>query len=201
VFQKTDYCGFFFLIISAALVGCHKPLEDSVAQQVKTETPAEDNESAKSLTEVAGKATVPVEKTQPVLKNTIPQNAKAYIGRYQCTISCKDPFANCDQGTSDYVINLLADGSAHRTMIHLGQITFASNFHYRQDRWAYDAEHHQVVVYRSNGVKFFYDIDQDKNLVMDLEKIAHASERNQQYFNAGNPLPQQAYRLLKEKVS
>jgi hypothetical protein len=202
VFQKADYQLCILIAVSAALIGCHKPPEDSVAKQIKAETSAKvASEQAKSLTQVAGQATVPVEKAEPVLKNTMPQNAQPYIGRYQITISCKDPFVKCDQGTSDFVINLLADGTAHRTLIHLGQITFDSNFHYQQDRWSYDAQHHQVILHRSNGVEFFYDIDKDENLVMDLDKIAHASALNQQYFAEGNPFPQQAYRLLKEKLS
>ena len=58
-----------------------------------------------------------------------------------------------------------------------------------------------MILHRSNGVEFFYDIDKDQNLVMDLDKIAHASVLNEQYFAEGNPFPQQAYRLVKEKVS
>ena len=201
MFQKTDYYGCFLVVICAALMGCNKPLEDSVAQQIKKETSAQSGEQAKSLTDVAGRATVPVGETESGLKNTMPQSAQPYIGRYQATISCDDPFVRCKEGTADYVINLLEDGIAHRNLIHSGQISFASNPYHRQDRWSYDVQNHQVILYRSNGVEFFYNIDKDQNLVMDLEKIAHASALNEQYFAEGNPFPQQAYRLLKEKVS
>ncbi len=201
MFQKKDDCRYIFVLICAALVGCTQPLEDSVAQQIKKETPANTDEQAKSLTEVAGRATVPVEQSESGTKKAVPDSAGPYIGRYQTTISCNDPFVRCKEDTADYVINLLKDGTAYRNLIHSGQITFASNLYHRQDHWSYDPVNHQVILHRSNGVDFFYHIDKDKNLVMDLDKIAHASERNQQYFNEGNPLPQQAYRLLKEKAS
>jgi hypothetical protein len=200
VFRKANYCGFFLGVICAALVGCNNPLEDSVAQQIKKETSTNSDEQARSLTDVAGRATVPVEQAESRIKKVIPDCAEPYIGRYQATISCDDPFVRCKDGTADYIINLQEDGIAHRTLIHSGQISFASNLYHRQDRWSYDRQNHQVILHRSNGVDFFYDIDKDQNLVMDLDKIAHASALNEQYFAEGNPFPQQAYRLVKEKV-
>lgn len=201
VFKKADYRQCIFIVAVAGLAGCHPPLEDSVAEQMDVETSAVAEIQGKKLTDVAGRATVPVEQAEPKAKKTIPESAEPYIGRYQATISCDDPFVNCESGSSDFVVNLLEDGTAHRTLIHSGQITFASNLDYRQDHWSYDPSHHQVILHRSSGVEFFYDVDQDYNLVMDLDRTAHATERNKQYFADGNPLPKQAYRLMKEKIS
>lgn len=201
MFQKADYQLCILIAVSAGLIGCHKPVEDSVAKQIKAETSAVNDTQDRKLTEVAGRATVPVEQAESRIKKAIPDYAEPYIGRYQATISCDDPFVRCKDGIADYVINLQEDGIAHRTLIHSEQISFASNLYHRQDHWSYDRQNHQVILHRSNGVDFFYNIDKDQNLVMDLDKIAHASALNEQYFAEGNPFPQQAYRLLKEKVS
>lgn len=52
---------------------------------------------------------------------------------------------------------------------------------------------------RQSGIKFYYWIQPDGSLKMDLDKIAHADPLNQAFFVAGTPLPQQAY-VLEKKV-
>ncbi|CAB1218930.1 hypothetical protein [Acinetobacter bouvetii] len=196
---KADYHQCIFVVLIAGLTGCQQPVEDSVAKQMDTTTSAAAATQGKKLTDVAGQATIPVQQTESKIKKTIPKIAEPYIGRYQTTISCDDPFVNCKGGSSDFVVNLLEDGTAHRTMIHSGQITYTSNMYYHQDRWSYDPVYHQVILHRSSGVDFFYDVDKQSNLVMNLDKTAYATEINKQYFAEGNPFPKQAYRLKKEK--
>ena len=204
VFLKTDYRKYMLVAVLLGLAGCNQPLEEPVAEQMELENQAVNSSSpdteGNKLTQVAGQATLPPVDNTTDTRKKIPESAEPYVGRYRSAISCSDPLMKCKEGTADLVINLLQDGRAYRTVIHFGKITFASNLYRRQDYWSYDSAHHQVIVHRSNGVDFFYDIDQDQNLVMDLDKIAHASERNEQYFADGNPFPQQAYRLVKEST-
>lgn len=127
----------------------------------------------------------------------LPKEALPYVGRYAVKISCEDGFVYCDEGEADLIISLLPNGFAHRMIVYLGSITFASNRQYRQDRWSYDPYVHQITLHRANGVEFFYDIDKENNIVMDLEEIANATEINRQYFAEGNPFPLQAYMLKK----
>ncbi len=203
MFLKADYRRCILVSVLLGLVGCNKPLEDSVAEKIESENQlvnsAAANTQGKKLTEVAGKATMPVD-TTTVTQKKIPENAEPYVGRYQSSISCADPLMKCKEGSGDLIINLLADGTAHSSIIHLGQITFDSDSYYHKDSWSYDEQHHQVILHRSNGVKFFYNVNQDQSLQMDLDKIANASEQNKQYFAEGHPFPQQAYRLVKEST-
>lgn len=203
MFLKADYRRCILVSVLLGLGGCNKPLEDSVAQQIESENQlvnsAAANTQGKKLTEVAGKAAMPADTTTATRKK-IPENAEPYVGRYQSAISCADPLMKCKEGSGDLIINLLADGTAHSSIIHLGQITFDSDSYYHKDYWSYDEQHHQVILHRSNGVKFFYDVGPDQSLQMDLDKIANASEQNKQYFAEGHPFPQQAYRLVKEST-
>lgn len=202
MFLKVDQRKYILVAVLSGLVGCNQPFEEPVAEQIERENQAANSSTldtqGNTLTEVAGKIPVPVADTTTDPQRKIPENAKPYVGRYQIAISCTDPIVKCKQGSADLVINLLADGTAYRSIIHLGKITFTSNRYQRQNYWSYDSTHHQVIVHRMSGVDFFYNIDQDQNLVMDLDKIAHASALNEQYFAEGNPFPQQAYCLVKE---
>ena len=127
----------------------------------------------------------------------ISEQAKAYVGRYQAVISCEDDFAQCDTGTADFILNLLEDGTAHRSMIHLGEMTFNSADQYRQDQWSYDEQQHQIVLRRGSGEVFFYHIGKDGSMTMDLARITHATAKNRAYFAAGYALPAKAYTLVK----
>ncbi len=125
----------------------------------------------------------------------VAQEAFPYVGRYIAKIDCEDAFVGCENGEADFIIGLLPNGIAHRMIKHRGSITFTSNQQYRQDRWSYDPNVHQIILHRASGVDFFYDINSQKNIVMDLDKIANVTEANQQYFAEGNPMPMKAYVL------
>ncbi|WP_407306270.1 hypothetical protein [Acinetobacter sp.] len=205
MFLKVDHRKYMLVAVVWGLVGCNQPFEEPVAEQTERQNQVANSSTidtqGNKLTEVAGKIPMPVADTTTEPQRKIAENAKPYVGRYQIAISCTDPIVKCKQGSADLVINLLADGTAYRSIIHLGKITFASNSYQRQDYWSYDSIHHQVIVHRLNGVDFFYNIDQDQNLVMELDKIAHASALNEQYFAEGNPFPRQPYCLVKETTS
>lgn len=186
-----------------ALTACDhaRQVESPVSDEhvtLKSEKEKNNNAEGKRLTEVAGQATIPTVEQKKV-ENIIPKIAEPFVGRYKTIVSCDDPIVFCKEGTADFILNLLPDGTAHRTITYLGKITFASDKQYRQDRWLYDEKSHEIILSRASGVEFFYNIDQDKKLTMNLTKIANATETNRQFFAEGNPFPQKAYVLTPEK--
>lgn len=173
----------------------------SVAQQETFQTASKDDYeplTGKKLTDVAGQVATPID--EEGITDHISDNALPYAGRYRVAVSCKDPIVFCEKGTADFILNLLPDGTAHRTVIHLGTITFASENQYRQDYWKYDELNHQIILKRMSGVEFFYDIDKDKNLTMNLDRIANATDVNRVFFQEGNPFPHEAYKLKPENI-
>lgn len=146
------------------------------------------------LAEIAGQATAPAfEKVLTSL--TVEHEAEPYVGRYHVSVSCQDPFVSCDNGSADFVLNLLPDGTAHRTIIHLGTITFESVKQYRQDKWSYQPELEQITLHRASGVEFFYNIKDSHTIVMNIEKILNSSNQNIKFFSQGGAFPMKAYEL------
>lgn len=180
-----------------------KPIEGIEEHQGTLKEREDVSEQGQSLTDVASKAATPnlQKEKSDADENQIPDHSQKYVGRYHVEISCDDAIVHCDQGRAELILNLSADGSAYRTIIHLGKITFATPNQYRQDRWSYDAESNQIVLQRSNGVEFYYDIANDHSLVMNLDKIANHTEINKAFFAEGNPMPQQPYKLQKSPES
>lgn len=150
-----------------------------------------------SLNQIAGRTILPEQQQTTDASNQTNPHSLAFVGRYRVAISCRDAFAGCDIGTADYILNLLPDGTAHRIFVHMGKVHLMSNQKELKDSWYYDVAQQHIVVIRGNGVGFYYQIDQDKNLVMDLEKIATATENNKQFFAQGHPMPQHAYVLTR----
>lgn len=147
-----------------------------------------------ALAELAGQATVPmIEKS--VIQANIDHTAQSYVGRYHVSISCQDPMVSCQSGTADFILNLLPDGTAHRTIIHFGTITFESIKQYRQDAWSYQPELQQITLHRANGVEFFYNIKESDRTIMNLNKIRNFSKRNRDFFSQGGAFPLHAYEL------
>lgn len=155
-------------------------------------------EDGRVLTEVAGKAVAPVTQ-QKIGSNHLDQAAQPYAGRYHVSVSCEDPIVKCNGGSADFILNLLPDGTAHRTIIHLGTITFESHQQYRQDRWIYHPEMNQIILQRANGVEFLYTVNGVNSIVMDRRKIRDYSPKNIEYFAQGGAYPLHDY-VLKRKV-
>ena len=176
---------------AVALLGC----DDSQLEQAAVQKYKEQAET-KRLTEVAGQATVPTQVNSEYTSHQIPVAHQAYVGRYAIQISCEDKFVMCERGTVDYILTLLPDGTAHRIFVNAAQISYGNEKKYRKDLWFYDEDAHQIVVARASRVNFYYNIDQDHNLIMDKNKIAIATENNREYFKT-NPLPSQNYHLIR----
>ncbi|AVH50204.1 hypothetical protein [Acinetobacter sp. YT-02] len=174
---------------AVALLGC----DDSQLEQAAVQKYTEQAET-KRLTEVAGQATAPMQTA--ATEHHIPENHLTYVGRYTIQISCEDKFVMCESGKVDYILTLLPDGTAHRIFVNAGQISYDNKKKYRKDLWFYDEDAHQIVVARASGVNFYYNVDQDHNLIMDKNKIAIATENNREYFKS-NPLPSQNYHLIR----
>ena len=174
---------------AVALLGC----DDSQLEQAAVQKYTEQAET-KRLTEVAGQATAPIQTA--ATEHHIPENHLTYVGRYTIQISCEDKFVMCESGKVDYILTLLPDGTAHRIFVNAGQISYDNEKKYRKDLWFYDEDAHQIVVARASGVNFYYNVDQDHNLIMDKNKIAIATENNREYFKS-NPLPSQNYHLIR----
>lgn len=181
------------------LIGCSSSGDQASALQehaVQVGLGDAENAKGRALLDVAlGQERVAITEQSNV--GLVNQETMPYVGRYATKIDCEDAFVACESGEADFIISFLPNGIAHRMIKHRGSITFTSNQQYLQDHWSYDPNVHQIILHRASGVDFFYDIDAKKNIVMDLDKIAHATEVNQQYFAEGNPLPLKAYVLEK----
>ena len=185
-------------IMNIALAACSQnesPHIEHINQIQESHTP----ESSNSLTNVAGKARPPVQENADTTPQSVAKEWQKFVGRYQTTMQCDDGFARCDKGEAEFIINLLADGTAHRIFMHRGKVEFTTQRQYRQDRWLYDPHHHQIIILRESGVQFFYNLDEQGNMVMDLDKIANATQVNQTFFK-DNPLPSRAYTLQRQKL-
>lgn len=167
-------------------------------KKIAVEKPQQD-EGAK-LTEAAGPAMAQVSEDEI---EPIPDQSMPYVGRYHTEINCEDDFAHCEKGSAEFIINLLPDGTAHRTFVYKGRVSNDSqeeiaNRNYKKNTWRYDAEHHQIVVQRVEGIQFFYTIDDQQNLVIDRDRILNIDETNQRYFaDAGHHAPEHDYVMTK----
>ena len=128
---------------------------------------------------------------------SVDEHLQQFVGRYRAEIDCRDPMMHCKTGVAEFVLNLLVDGTSHRTIIHLGAIKPDSTREYYDDHWSYDAPNHQIVVHRASGVFFFYDIKDNGNLSFNLERTSSYNENNDTFFEQKNLLPMKAYVLTK----
>ena len=189
------------------LVGCSNQQKTAETTQPEVQPASEtrmleelQNNGAK-LTEVAGPAAVHV--IQEANAEQVPEQWMQYVGRYHTQLSCEDKFARCEKGTAEFVINLLPDGTAHRTFVYMGKVSNdahsdTSGRNFQKNTWSYDAERSLIVVQRIEGIQFFYRVDAEHNLVVDRERIINVDNINKQYFTtSGHPAPEQNYVLKK----
>lgn len=186
------------LTIALLLTACNdKPMIDESSLQVQRYGDEyQKHQQNNTLSQVAGHSGIAL-KEEPHVHFPLSETAKPYIGRYMVRVDCLDQFAHCSRGQADFILTLLEDGTARRSIVHTGNVSFDHKWKYWQDSWFYDEAHHQIVLHRENGVEFFYNITDERNLVMDLEKIMNGTELNRAYFAAGNPMPGKAYKLKK----
>lgn len=153
--------------------------------------------SANKLIDIAGRANIQQDEEGGVTQ--IAEQAKPYVGRYHTQISCRDKIVYCDEGNADLILNLLPNGMAYRAIIYFGEVSLLSNKQYRQDRWFYDEQQHEVVVERDNGMQLFFDIDTSGRLILNAEKVLTATAINRNYFaQPDHPKPKRNYILVKE---
>jgi hypothetical protein len=213
--HKTSFLGILGIGICSLLSACDSSKSNN-KQQSSSDTQHSSSEIAlqeatqavpandgKKLSEVAGQATLPamaeVKGFSPQ-HQSLPSKAEAFVGRYHVQISCDDPFAKCDQGSAEFIINLLADGTAHRTFVYMGKISYEnsdikSNRSYQKNTWIYDEAQHEIIVNRIEGIQFFYKVDAQNNLIMDIDRILNGTEENRLYFSQHHTAPTKAYVL------
>lgn len=187
---------------NAQAVSAPLQIEAVSSPVVQDEIDVEDQ--GKKLTEVAGQAAalpmnVDTADEQATSTESLPENARSFVGRYHAYISCEDAFALCEKGNAEFILNLLPNGSAHRTLMYLGKMnhegnTLSENQSYQKNQWSYDQKNQEIVIKHENGMEVYFHVNSENNLVMDLDKILTV---NKAYFSAGNPAPLQAYVLKK----
>ncbi|WP_130803443.1 hypothetical protein [Acinetobacter ihumii] len=204
------------MILSAALSACDRHSSDSsklaeqdekisAASVPNQATPTDQPQEGNKLADVAGQSMLPAESTE-VTNNPaapLPVNAMKYVGRYHVHVPCSDPVALCkeSEGQIDYVLSLLADGTAYRKRVSLGRISIderQNTKNYEPDRWAFDAQHKEIILTLFDGGKLYFKIIDANHLKANLDKIIHV-ENGQNRKNLGEQfiLPQKARVLTK----
>lgn len=135
----------------------------------------------------------------------MPLYAKDFVGLYRAHIECDGGFVPCKHGTAEFILNLLSDGTVHRSIIHFGRVFVEkllsddSNTNYRKDQWRVNPEQTELLVHRQEGVVFYYKIIDKNHLVMNLEKIRNDPQaKNKEMFEKGYPQPKKAYELFRD---
>ncbi|MBE9402028.1 hypothetical protein IQR32_11910 [Acinetobacter albensis] len=200
-------CYFRWGLVFIALVGmmaCDSSgVVESFSQNPNKSPQSLEAEQAKTLIEIAGQATLPA--MTHARKSPIKAYEKPFVGRYHAHIPCDDNFVPCTAGTAEYILNLSADGSVHRSIVQFGKVfaentqTDSRNANYRRDTWSINLERTELVVHRKNGVNFYYDIQDPQHLIMNLDKINRENSGGDKYFfKQGYRKPLKAYVLLKD---
>ena len=175
--------------------------EATEPQKKITEEKTQQDDEGEKLTEAAGPAV-----TQALEDDHVAQVSNVsmpFVGRYHTEINCEDKFAHCEKGSAEFIINLLPDGTAHRTFVYKGRVSNDSheelaNRNYKKNTWHYDEEHHQIIVKRIEGIQFFYSINDEQNLVIDRDKILNVDKTNKNYFSVkGHHAPEHNYVMTK----
>lgn len=200
-------CYFRWGLVFIALVGmmaCDSSgVVENFSQNPNKSLQSLETEQAKTLIEIAGQATLPA--MTHARKSPIKAYEKPFVGRYHAHIPCDDNFVPCAAGTAEYILNLSADGSVHRSIVQFGKVfaentqTDSRNANYRRDTWSINLEKTELVVHRKDGVNFYYDIQDPQHLIMNLDKINREnSGGDKYYFKQGYRKPLKAYVLLKD---
>ena len=200
-------CYFRWGLVFIALVGmmaCDSSgVVENFSQNPNKSPQSLETEQAKTLIEIAGQATLPA--MTHARKSPIKAYEKPFVGRYHAHIPCDDNFVPCTAGTAEYILNLSADGSVHRSIVQFGKVfaentqTDSRNANYRRDTWSINLEKTELVVHRKDGVNFYYDIQDPQHLIMNLDKINRENSGGDKYFfKQVYRKPLKAYVLLKD---
>lgn len=130
-------------------------------------------------------------------QNQLSVQAKKIVGRYWVRVSCEDPIVKCKDGSADYIVTLLDTGDVRRTIVYLGSVAPIKERQYRKDIWKYNEANQEVVIHLVEGAKFYLDVNQAQNLVINIEKTLADSAENQAFFSQRN-LPLENYELKRD---
>ena len=199
-------------ICVTALIGCdshsdkrlNQLKEVAVEKEGVTVTGAnnvygEKSESSKLL-EAASKTNAPIAESNHIAP--VPDYAEDFVGRYYTKVNCNDGFAPCKEGTAEFILTLLADGTVYRSILQHGKVfTFKNELEthdnsYQKDHWAINPERTELIVYRKEGVNLYYDIQDNVHLVMNVEKTQRLNQRPAEF-----KLPHVSYVLKKDVES
>lgn len=194
------------------LVGCEQAQDESAlsaAQLASAVHPAAaqaEKPDAKvvTLADVISQSQLPHDTHKPYAQDSEHRMSSlqlSHVGRYYTTMSCEEALIQCERGEVQYILNLLPDGTAHRMLLRPGRVYVRHNGpvqSYRQDLWHYDPETHEVIVHLREGVEVFYQVDQQNNLQMELEKTLNYNDNNKQFFSRHYPAPSYSYKLIKD---
>lgn len=172
----------------------------STSDQVVTKEAVIVQDQGEKLTEAAGPSAMHISAVEQDIP--VSGDMMKFVGRYHTEISCEDAFAHCEKGTAEYIINLLPDGTAHRTFVYKGKLGSDQKIHiskrnYQKNTWSYDERYNQIIVKRIEGIQFFYNVD-DNQLVINREKTLNDDHTNKRYFEQQKQyLPDQDYVLTR----
>lgn len=179
-FFRVTMLGLCALSMVACNQNVEKPIEDRqpiLQNKGISLSNANDGSSFKKITEATERINVPVSGGGHI--SLLPDYALDFVGRYYTNVKCNDGFAHCDDGTAEYVLTLLADGTAYRSIMQHGKIFTVKDDEnerkdiktaYRKDRWGVNSGRNELVVYRGEGVNIYYDMKNNTHLIMNIEK-------------------------------
>ncbi|AOA59340.1 hypothetical protein [Acinetobacter larvae] len=161
----------------------------------------DDVEQGMRLTDVVGQyASPPPQQEHSYRQGRLSAEEVKYIGRYHTFIPCSDEFIACNQGYVEYILNLRPDGTAHRTIIHLGRLysgQIGTIKSYRKDSWNYDEQHKELVIHLVEGAELFYSVNERLELRLNIEKTLNVNQLNHDFFSKRYPAPNYSYVLKK----
>lgn len=163
-------------------------------------------QEGKRLTEVAGRTALPhAQSSESAAQEIVSTQSRPYVGRYHVIVDCREKFALCAQGKAEFMINLLKDGTSHRTLIYLGKMSYEKKSNqatrvYQQNTWRFNPQTRQIEIRRIEGVYFYYNVNKNGDLVIDLKNIYSNNEIENGRFIDGTYVPTQEY-VLKKLIS
>lgn len=178
--------------------------QEQNAAAVKQAKALPDNGGGVTLIDVVNQSAVPKYHHEPQAhqhSSRASEQQLQYVGRYHTEMSCADSLLQCEDGNVDYILNLLPDGSAHRSIVHLGRVYSVKTGivkTYRKDSWSYDAESNEIIVHLIEGADLIYQIGLQQDLILALDKTLNKNKINNDFFENRYPLPSYAYHLKKD---
>lgn len=203
---KMDYLARVTMLglCTLSMVACNqnieKPIEDKqpiLQKNGVSVSNANDGSFSKKNTEVTDRPMV----GQSYI-SFLPDYALDFVGRYYTKVKCNDGFAHCDDGTAEFVLTLLADGTAYRSVMQHGKIFTVKGDEndrkdlkvtYSKDRWGVNSGRNELVIYRGEGVNIYYDMKDNTHLIMNIEKTKHLNGKQ-----VALQLPNTSYVLKKD---